>query len=302
LHPGEDETVGWLDSREGPRGYSRILIQPRLKTFVATEPGLFDYSLAANAVAFIPLWRGAEATVSYLSNAKDSANVHSGIFDYAHIRSGIDSAALHQTFWVGHRILNVTSVGKFEYDFKGFQNETTVFVPWRDDQITVRYSRITWSSLYNKLREVNSGAYYRWNDASRGIWVEGGYSQYVGNDRGPSIEVGRWFGDVGFQVYLKKGGRTVVGGFQLSIPLTPREGMRPGWSHLEGTGFFRHGLETTVAHSGDCNCIDPNVLKEIPMTYGSRDYLLNEGRIGQDYVISQLPRMREAAIRYAQVD
>jgi hypothetical protein len=41
------------------------------------------------------------------------------------------------------------------------------------------------------------------------------------------------------------------------------------------------------------------IAEGIPLAYSSQNMLLNRGRVGEDYLASQLPRMREAALLFA---
>ncbi len=292
--------VRWIKPA-GPRGLSRVRVDPQLVKFVGTEIGVFDYALALNTQAFVPLWTGAELTTSVISTVAESHNVSHGFFGYAQQRNGLKSAIASQAFWVGPQILNVTSGGKFLYDDVGVQNETTWFLPYHDDQVRVQYTRtrhvelpfITW----NELGSVS----YLWNYAPLGATVELAYNDYVENDRGPSVQVSRWFGDIQAQLYVRKSNLETRVGFSLAMPLTPRQGMKPGWTHLEGASSFPFKLETKLAKPGECNCITQGVVAEMPMVYSARVNLLNQGRMGREYLATQLQRMREAALIYSPV-
>jgi hypothetical protein len=124
--------------------------------------------------------------------------------------------------------------------------------------------------------------------------VEVGYQRYRELDRGPTLQMSRWFGDVEAQIFLRKGEQETRIGFGLVLPLTPRVGMKPGLAQLEGSNAYGFRLETKYARPGECNCITPGVLEEVPMVYSARQHLFNRGRFSQAYFVSQLPRMRLA--------
>jgi hypothetical protein len=300
--PIDDPLVQWLDKEEGKRGYSRVLLTPLFPKFVATEIGIFDYSLAMSVDGLVPLWKGAEFSGNYVQRVSESSEVRDGVFNYAHQASGFKSVTLNQAFWVTDNVLDVISAGKFNYDFAGVQNQMTILVPHRDDQIILQYSKIRESQPYEKVNETSGAAFYRWIYQPLDTWVEAGYSKYVEGDRGPTLSVNRWFGDIEAQAYFLRSNVTNFIGFQLSFPLTPRQGMQPGISHIEGTSDFSLGLRTVYAHNGQCNCIVNGIAQEIPIGYSTSDLLLNEGRIGKTYFISQLPRMREALLLFTTVD
>ncbi|HJW57952.1 MAG TPA: YjbH domain-containing protein [Burkholderiaceae bacterium] len=302
LKPNNESGVQWFDEQEGARGYSRIQLEPLLKSFVGTEVGVYDYSLAASARTIVPLWKGAEGVATYVENISDSSNVRNGPFNYASLRSGLKTATLNQSFWITNRLLNTVSVGKYLYNYTGMQDEATFFVPGREDQVRLAYTRLKYSDAFQKTTLVNSGAFYRWNYQPLNLWVEAGYSQYAQKDRGPSVSVSRWFGDIQAQAYIRRSDQATFAGFQLAFPLTPRQGMRPGLTHIEGASQFAYGLETRIASSGECNCITRDVAQEIPIEYSARNFLLNRGRVGKNYLVSQLPRMREAAVLFAPLE
>ncbi len=315
--PTYSDNVRWINSTDAPRGYSRFRIVPSLLKFVGTDVGVLDYSLAADIQGFVPLWKGAELSTSFLTSLAESDNVAHGIFGYAQQRSGLKSLTLSQSFWLTDKLLNVSSLGKFLYDDVGIQNEMTFFTPKSGDLIRMQYTYLRRSDQYygdasGAGGAFNSGDYrprnevtktgsvsYLWNYQPLGISIETSYNRYVGKDIGPMIFLNRWFGDVQAQAFVRKSNLETRVGFGLAFPLTPRQGMRPGWSHLEGAANFPLRLETRYARKGSCNCITNGIVQEMPMVYSSSINLLNQGRIGRDYLLSQLQRMREAAYLYA---
>ncbi|MFD2366426.1 YjbH domain-containing protein [Pseudoduganella sp. GCM10020061] len=290
--------VQWLDTDEGPRGYSRIRVEPRTVHFVGTEKGLLDYSLAANIQAYVPVWKGAELSTSYLETVHESDDVAHGFLGWAQQRNGLRTAILSQAVWLTDNIVNVTSAGKYLYDLKGVQNETTWFVPGTDDQVRVQYTHLREEFRY-RTDHIETGAVsYMWNYAPLNATVEAGYQRYRGEDQGPFLQVSRWFGDVQAQAYVKKSEIETRVGFGLAIPLTPRKGMKPGWTHIEGSGSYMARVETKLASSGECNCINMGVVEEFPMAYSARAMFFNQGRIGREYIVRQMPRMRNAFRQY----
>ncbi|WP_167758710.1 YjbH domain-containing protein [Zemynaea arenosa] len=292
--------VRWLSSAESAHGWSRIRIDPSLVKFVGTELGVFDYSLAANTQLFVPLWRGAELTASVVSTVAESENVAHGFLGYAQQRNGVKAVMASQAIWLGDQVLNIVSGGRLQYGDLGLQNETTWFVPNRQDQVRLQVTRLQHKDYYGYRSIQHYGSLsYLYFYQPLDLTMELGYSRYVGGDRGPTFQMSRWFGDVQAQVYLRKSDIESRVGFSLAFPLTPRQGMMPGWTHLEGSSYFPFKVETKWARSGECNCITPGVVEELPMVYSARVNVLNQGRLGREYFMSQLPRMREAYFTYA---
>jgi hypothetical protein len=170
--------VDWYDDDESPRGWSRLRVEPSLVKFVATELGVFDYSLAANVQALVPLWKGAELSTSYLSTVGESNDVANGFLGWAQQRDGLRSATLSQAVWLGEHALSVFTAGRMQYDHLGFQNETTVFVPGAEGQVRFQYSRIRhdaglWKGRVRQHGGVSYAATWRPLD----LTVEVGYQR-----------------------------------------------------------------------------------------------------------------------------
>ncbi|QNB00560.1 YjbH domain-containing protein [Massilia sp. Se16.2.3] len=298
FRPKAGRGVQWLDVEEGPRGYSRIRVEPRTVHFVGTEKGLLDYSLAASVQTIVPAWTGAEVYTNYVQTVAESDDVAHGFLGWAQQRNGLRTAVLSQAIWLTDSIVNVTSAGKYMYDLDGVQNESTWFVPGTGDQVRVQYSHLREQFRYRSDHIEAGLVSYMWNYAPLNASVEAGYQRYRGEDKGPFLQVSRWFGDVQAQAYLKKSDVEMRIGFGLAMPLTPRKGMKPGWTHVEGTGSYMARVETKYARRGECNCINMGVVEELPMVYGTRANYFNQGRIGREYIVRQMPRMRNAFLEY----
>jgi hypothetical protein len=289
--------VEW-DGETSSRTYAQVRVQPSLLKFVGTEVGVLDYSLAVEAQVQVPLWRGAAAKVNHITTLHESDDVAHGIFGFAQQPNNVKSAVLSQAFWLMPRVLNVTSIGKFQYEERGVQNELTIFTPYRDDQVRFQYSRLERPTFSGKQTYSTGSVSYLFNYEPWRASVEAGYHVYRGQDKGPSIQLNRWIGDVQAQIFARRGAETRIG-FGLAFPLTPRQGMRPGWVQLQGANQFPFRIETKYASNGRCNCITSGLLEEVPMASSARSEFLNLGRIGRDYFVAQLPRMREAQMIYA---
>ena len=107
----------------------------------------------------------------------------------------------------------------------------------------------------------------------------------------------RWWGDVGVSLNYRKGGNFQFAGLTLSFPLTPRAGMRNNeWVHVEGKPSYRQGLRTRVGN--DANWVTPRAVRDLELSWDLDSQALNAGRLGPEYVMSQVGRMREALLLY----
>lgn len=292
--------VKWLNPTPARHSALRVEVKPELLFFQGTEVGTWDYTLAANIQAFVPLWRGAELYTSYIERLSNSDNFEPGFaFGAFRDRNGLKVAAVQQTFWLGQHIHANVGVGRYNYDAWGVQGEATVFVPGRDDVIRLRGGVYERQPGQNRRQTVPASATYRWVP-SPNTWVEAGVQQYSDGFRGPSVVLTRWFGDVGVHLLYRKSGDAQFAGLELSIPLTPRQGMAPGLVQLGGTSRFTQGVRTRLVDSStNVNFVQPTAALDMRLDYNAEQRQLNSGRSSQRYFVGQLHRMREAFYLYA---
>ena len=282
-------------------GLTRIQIAPVTNYLYGTEYGNFDISLGANIQGFVPLWRGAELYASYIAPLYNTKNMDEGrVFSQYRLRGGLSTAALTQSFWVMPQVLNVAAVGKFDYDYLGVENETTAFVPGRPDIVRLRLAYLHHEPGQDTLpHETNAVLTYRWAQPSWKLWIEAGVARYVGGDKGPLITFTRWFDDVSVSVFGEHSGRGSFAGAAISFPLTPRQGMKPGITQVDGSGAFALDFRTRV---GSTNYLTPGAAENLGFAHGTDQNLLNQGRFSAGYFATQLYRMRDAYDRYARPD
>jgi hypothetical protein len=132
-----------------------------------------------------------------------------------------------------------------------------------------------------------------WLDASLEVTA----GQYFLADRGFSVDVARFFGDTQVSLFYT---RTVtqVAGIQVSLPLTPRRDMRPGWVQVRGARRWRYEQSTVV--NMNRNVITPGVaiLPETP--HNLEEVYQNSDRTSAAHVRRHLRRVRDAYLQYGQ--
>ncbi|WP_408212702.1 YjbH domain-containing protein [Paraburkholderia sediminicola] len=294
------DSIAW-HGNEHSHGLTRIQIEPIVSYLYGTEYGNFDVSLGANVQAFVPLWRGAEFYASYIAPLYNTKNMDEGrVFSDYRLRGGLNAVALAQSFWIMPQVLNVVSVGKFDYSYVGVQNETTMFVPGRPDLIRLRLAYLHHEPGHDELpSEKNAELTYRWVQPAWNLWIEAGVARFVGGDKGPVATLTRWFDDVSVSVHGEHSGQGTFVGAAVSFPLTLRQGMRPGVSQVDGTGSFGLDFRTRVSST---NYLSASAAENMSFPYSTQQYLLNQGRFSGEYFSTQLYRMRDAYLRYARPD
>ena len=293
------QAVKWIDEAE-VKNKIKIQLSPILNYTLGTEYGLFDYSLAVQARGDINVWPGGDAYVDIVKRIDSTKNMSSdGVFSSSRQKDGVKTAALQQSIWLGKNLLASVGAGVYEYKAIGFEGESIYFLPSGEDTIHVRGKSVNYTdATAPKFQDAWSAA-YRWK-ISPVTWVEGGLNAYTDASRGPSLALTRWFGDVAVNMQFRKGGNNSFVGIELNFPLTPRQGMTPEYVQVSGAQRFDIGLRTLVASgSNKLNYVRPNSVRMADINYQPEVEFLNSGRIGSEYVISQLPRMRESFYMYA---
>jgi hypothetical protein len=291
--------VKWQDSAPSDRSPVRVEVKPELNYTLGTEVGAFDYSLAANVQAMVPLWRGAEVYTSYIQRVTNSRNMDEGaVFQDSRHKNGLKVVSLQQSFWWTDRVFANVGAGRFNYGAWGVQGESSVFLPG-GDTVRLRAALQQKKTVAGFTPDPALSADYRMA-VNANTWVEAGLQQYNDGSRGPSFAFKRWFGDTSVQVFLRKGGSRSFAGVELSFPLTPRRGLEPGPVQLSGTSQFSQGLRTRITTSSSpANTVQPNAVRDLALAYNAEVRQLNAGRLGQGYLIGQVQRMREAFFMYA---
>lgn len=305
VHPGGNaifSDVAWLTDK-AERTYVRVLLEPRLTSRYGTEVATVDYSAGLATSAYIPLWKGAELSASYIDQVYKSTNFQpGGVFAGEEIRSGLETAAFNQTWWLGDRLLNVSSAGKFIYDYSGVQHESTYFLPFNDDLLRARFTELELDEIGRPgaLAELQSSQLaYRTHFESLDAYLELSYHNYITDDTGFSFEFKRFFGDFSMAVSVRNSERVRFAGLTLGLPISTRSGLKPIYGvQLQGAPEFATGIFTKVGGTDNNVAVVGTALTGYP--YNTNNLLLNRGRIGQDYVWKNLGRMREAFYLYAE--
>lgn len=289
--------VHWAATQPRDHSLLRVELAPDFAYHMGNEIASFDYSLALALKASIPLWRGGEVQATYVKHGANSANFEPGFaWQAERQRTGLKALSLQQSIWLGPYLYASVGAGKYDYTNAGVQAESSVFVPGGDDVIRLRGAVYQKPPSSTNPRRVQLAASYRWVPMNS-LWVEAGVQQFGDGGRGPSLVVTRWFGDVGVHLHYHRSGQRQVAGLDISLPLTPRQGMAPGTLQVTGTPYFRKGIRTRIFNS--VNDVQFDGARDMQLAYNAEAQVLNSGRFSQRYFVSQLPRMREAFFLYA---
>lgn len=289
--------VRWLDRRPVVTNRVRVAVRPLLNHTVATELGLYNYSVAAQARVATTLRPGMQLYADLVQPLANSDDTEPGrAFGSIKHQAGVQNLALQQTFWVNPRVLASVGVGRYQYDRFGAEGEAVWFLPWGEDTVHLRghtARRISAADLPGARRNDAWSASYRWRAASD-TWLEGGIHQYTDGSTGPSVNFTRWFGDVAMNMFAARGGSNTFVGLELSLPLAPREGMKA--APLQFTGArFTTGLRTLLTNGGNTgNYVRVDAVRPAAPAFQLEAEQLNAGRITPDYVRDRIGRLRES--------
>ena len=298
----DDDTVQWAAGEAGAgrrQTWLRVELKPLLNYTLGTEFGAFDYSLAANVRSTVGLWKGAEVYTDMVQRLAHTDNMELGrVFASSLQRNGVKALALQQSFWLGPRLFTSVGMGKYNYSDRGAEGESILFLPWNEDTLHLKgsYQRHQ-ADVLPRIVEAYAAS-YRWKFNPQ-TWVEAGH-QYTDRSTGPSLAFTRWFGDVAVQLFARKSGHNTFVGLELSLPLTPRQGMGAGPVQLAGTPRFAQSIRTLVTNGGNTgNFVDNAAVRPVDLNYKPEVEQLNSGRITPDYIKDQVQRMRESFYLYA---
>ena len=244
---------------------------------------------------------GAEVYVDGVQRLASSDNMAPGrIFASSRQTNGLMTAALQQSLWLGPRVFASVGAGQYNHDYLGAEGVSILYLPWNGDTVHLKGSYLrNQADVLPRVVEAYAGA-YRWQFNPQ-TWVEAGYQQYTDYSTGPSVALTRWFGDVAVQLFARKGGNNTFVGLELSLPLTPRQGMGAEVVQLTGTPRYAQSIRTRLTNSSNAlNYVDNAAVRSVSgnLAYKPEVELLNSGRITPADIRSQVQRMRESFYLY----
>jgi hypothetical protein len=250
--------VRWLDGSGNPSwGRTRIAVAPGLRTGVATEYGVWDYSLAAEVDVEVSLWRGASIDARRTFPISHSADFNDrAVFGPDRHRPITDRVLVHQTVALANGLAARAAYGRIYDDWRGGLGE----VRWQPGDGTHRVGAMVGEfrnggTLRKGFTAEPALVSYRYFVAPLDWSVEVTAGRFFLNDTGWSIASRHWFGDVAVVASVREtrhpnapaGER--FAGLQFELPLTPRRALDRRWVQLQGADRWSYGLETLVGNS-----------------------------------------------------
>lgn len=301
----------------------RLILQPVVRSAVATEYGVFDHSLALRAMVQQPLWSGAWLEVAGNAPLHNSDDYKRGqVFGQSRFDSQVDRYMAHQMFrvpveklfgadnaqnatrWGANAVTAHVAAGRIDANYRGTYAE----MRWEPGEGRHRiqaeagkFDRVTFYDANLPINSKTALASYRYAFTPTRTYFEATGGQFLYNDRGVRFGIKQWFDDVSVTLYVRHtkfewagAGRTSAG-IELNIPLTPRKDMSPNSSPVQVVGNPRwaYGVETTVRE--DRNVL--NTTQGVGANVSMLDRTFNFDRSGLVYFEDNMPRIRSAARR-----
>lgn len=324
LHDG----AFWIVKRIAPSWRTlRVSLQPVLASNLATEYGVFDYSLGLGINFQQPLWRGATAEMRYIAPLANSTDFKAtGVYGSRRLREGVDRVLLTQTLRVPLELLTSEltdaeasrwgltaltaygAIGKINNDYNGAYGE----LRWEPGEGRHRFGieggRFTLESsvartVYGpvsvtqpRIAEPVLASYrFSYTPTRTNFEVLGG--RFMNNDNGVQLAMRQWFADTSVALYFKRTkfdyqreSATFVG-LELSVPLGPRKDMNPG-SLIQITGTPRWSYAAETVASGT-NFV--TVGHAVRPGLSTLNTTFNSDRSGLVYFEDNVRRIRDAA-------
>ena len=298
----------------------RIILQPVLRSAVATEYGVLDYSLALRAMVQQPLWHGAWAEVAGNTPLRDSDDFKQGqAFGQNRFVNQTDRYMVHQMFrvpverlfgkenaptgamWGGNAVTAHIAAGQIDTNYRGAYGE----VRWEPSEgrhrLQAEAGRFERIQAYGTTLPVHSRpalASYRYAYSPTRTYGEITAGQFLNNDRGVRFGIKQWFDDVAITLYVRRtkfdwaSAPRTSAGIELSIPLTPRKDMSPTYPvQITGSPRWTHSVETVLRETS--NSISTN--QGVSPNVSALDQTFNFDRSGLVYFEDNMPRVRSAA-------
>ncbi|PHR90124.1 MAG: hypothetical protein COA76_00170 [Moritella sp.] len=299
----------WLEhNNESDFGRTQVILSPALQHYVATEYGVFDYSLALATNVYTRLWTGAAVDVRHLLPVANSDDYDEGErWNDNNYESAIDRILIHQAFRLPFDVTNQASFGVIYTDYQGFINETNWTSPEGRHSFSFQISQFSYTEERN-----NNGVYMEDRDTTISSYtlsvpewswqanIESG--NYWGGDSGFKITSTHWLGDAKLEATYQST-KTVDSdenedfiSLNVSIPLTLWRDMKPGYVQLRGTEQFTYGLQTRIGKSH--NNLNTGMGSSINLQHSLARQYYNDDRMSPGYFEANVFRLRNAYLKY----
>lgn len=280
---------------------SSLVLYPGLKTYLGTEIAAFDYLLSLKADLFVDTWKGGVINAGWDLPLLWSENFDNGkYFGDERDDSRMDRLMLFQALRPTPGLMAILGAGMVVHDTYGTVNEAI----WSPGMGAHRFRLM---QAYGEDRDHRKNESYlggyRYYHAPLDTSLEATVGRFWTEDTGFMLELKRFFGDTAVIFYYKNSEATdnknhQAVGVQFSLPLTPRQDMKPKPVQVRGSEEWSYSEESEIAKNGSWNYIGTTIgtKPETPFNIGRVFY--NRDRLNEGYIRKHLLRMRDAYVKY----
>ncbi len=289
-------------------GRSQVILSPALRYGVATEYGVWDYSLALASNLYTPLWKGAAFDVRHMTPLKESDDYsEGGLWENAAFVNEIDRVVFHQALQLPYNLHYQFSVGKIRSHYEGFTHDAIWHSPQGNHAVSLEYSYYEHEDEFDRhgrpygtidsqlVGYTYSKPEWQWQfNALAGTFNNG--------DEGYKLTTNHWFGDVNvsatylnskFTDNVKEDQFLTLG---ISFPLGLWRDMSPGYVQVRGVDQFLFDVQTRIGETR--NSLNSGNGGMVRFQHSLNRQYHNRGRYGAGYFESQTVRLRNAYLRY----
>ncbi|GEM80820.1 YjbH domain-containing protein [Vibrio superstes] len=295
--PSKMEQTAWrYETTNDGFAYSELIFSPVMNYAVATEYGVFDYSVGLGTNLYTPLWKGGAIDVRHVLPIANSDDYDDGVYEDDALENGIDRALVHQAFRLPLDTMTLFSAGLVRSDYYGGQNETQWYSQSGMHNVGFEVGYFEAKDSIDIDARTPLLAHYRLSVAQWNwqMQVEGG--EFWGGDQGVRATTSHWLGDTRLDAsYLNSESEQFVT-LNVSIPFTVWRGMNPDYLTVRGVSEWNFGVQTRVGETH--NQLNTG-LGQTANNYHNLDrQYFNRARLNQNYFENNSIRLRNAYLRY----
>ena len=282
---GAIENLGWF--------HSRLSLGPGLNTSIGNEVGAWNYALSLVPDFQASLWPGAvinyrgSIPLTWTRNYNENGPFGS---------PGSTSPALQRIWFsqdlpLAHGLMAQVGAGAYSQQAQGVMADLMWTPGTGQNRFTLKAAHFQNTSAWPGPDFRIGLASYRAFIPALDTYLVVTAGQFLNNDHGLRLEVKRFFNDTSMSVYYS---HTTVQelGVILTLPLTPRRDMSPGWLQIRGNERWGDGLATTIRTP--VNYLAPGLATVPDTTVNLERTFYNNDRLNETYLRANLKRLREA--------
>ena len=303
--PLQAPALGWSVAPETGWAALRpqIELSPLLRQRVGTEVALYDASLGMALGWELPLGRGLQWQGELTLPLASSSNFADGaVFASDRIRPRLESSTLSRQMALAPGLWAQASLGYVMHNDYGGQLD----LAWLSPQGSLRLGALggyyqgpdASGQRTDTLRHPLGLAAARWSVIDGRWFLEAQAGQFYNQDRGLRLASQHWYGDNRLTLHYRNTQTNAAGetkrlqfaGFQISMPIGPRQSGQLGPASVRGADQWAYGLESKVGGSDNAITTGTGLLPEL--RHGLVSDTLDKDRAGLADVLANIYRVR----------